>query len=174
MRKTILIFCLTLFFCLPVEATPVAISGVGEVELGQDITVTESQNKKGEPVYSFIVKDGAIWHGALLLPLNANSNNPAFNDKTKTDALLNKMIEEKFSKDESFLTSERRTVVLNGKEYTSATLKMAKPTSGIVVNMDMILIPATDGLKIFSYICADSDTQYWRPILQKIAAAIPK
>jgi hypothetical protein len=173
MRKIILAFCLMLLICRPVAANPVVILGVGQVELGQDIVMTEGHDKKGELNYSFRVKDGAVWRGAILMPINNISSNE-FGNMVKTDVLLNRIIEEKISKSNDVLSTEKaRRVMVGGRECATTTVKLGMPGAGIVANMDITIISGTDGLKMFGYMCADSDAQYWRPIMQKILASIP-
>lgn len=173
MRKIILVICLMLLTCGPVAANPVVILGVGQVELGQDIVMTEGHDKKGQINYSFRAKDGAVWRGAILMPISNMSSNE-FGDIIKTDVLLNRVIEEKISKSNDVLSTEKaRRVMIGGRECATTTVKLGIPGAGIVANMDMTIISGADGLKMFGYMCADSDTQYWRPIMQRILASIP-
>lgn len=172
MRKMLLIFCLIVLICLPVAANPVVISGIGEVELGQGIVVTEDRDKKGEISYNFRVKDGEVWRGATLLPISNLSSDGA--DMIRTDVLLNRIVLEELSKDNDVLSTEKaRQVTIGGRECATTTVKFAIPGGGFVANMDMTIISGTNGLKMFGYICADGDTQYWRPIMQMILARIP-
>ncbi len=172
MRKILLLVWLVLFVCRPAAANPVTIEGVGQVELGQGILVTEGHNKKGEINYGFKVKDGAVWRGATLLPITSFSSNGTEN-MIKLDVFLDKIIDEKVRNSENILAAEKaRKVILGGKECATTSIKMEIPGGGIVANMEMIIIPGADGLKMFGFMCSDSDAQYWRPIMLKIAASI--
>lgn len=171
MRRIMLIFCLVLLICQPGAANPVMISGVGQVELGQDIIVTEGHDKNGDIKYSFRVKDGAVWRGAVLLPINILPSKGS--DFIKTDVLLNRILEEKASKDKNTLSIEKaRRVMVGGRECATTTVKFDIPDGGIIYNLDITIIPETDGLKMVSFMCTDSDAQFWRPILQKILNSI--
>ena len=173
MRKMILVFCLMLLTCGSVAANPIVISGVGQVEFGQDIVVTEFYDKKGDINYSFRAKDGAVWRAAMLMPIS-NISSTDLSNIVKTDALLDQIIEEGISKDNGVLSTEKaRLTMLGGKECSTAIVKLTIPSAGIVANMDMTLIQGADGLKMLAFMCADSDAQYWRPIMQKILVSIP-
>lgn len=173
MRKMILLICMMLLTCQPLAANPVVISGVGEVELGQDIVMTEGHDKKGDLIFSFRIKDGAVWRAATLMPIK-NMPTGKFSDMIKTDVFLNKVIEEAFSKNPEVLSTEKaRKVMIGGRESATASVKLFIPGGGVVANTDMTIISGTDGYKLVGYMCADSDTQYWRPIMQKILASIP-
>ena len=170
MKKIILLFCLLLLTSGAVSANPVDIQGIGQVELGKEITMTEVPDKKGDISYSFKVKDGTVWRAVILKSINDMPNSIS-NNIIKMDGLLNKIADEKFSKKEDFLSSEKaKLITLNGKEGATNTIKMSMPVAGIVVNMDTIIISEPSGLKLFMFMCADSDAQYWRPIMQKIVA----
>jgi hypothetical protein len=169
MKKIFLLFCLLLLTCHPAAANPVIILGVGQVELGNDIMVTESPDKKGNLNYGFKVKDGAVWRGAVLFPISNIENG----DILKPDAVLDRMMEERTNKDKDVLSTEKsKRITIGGKEFTTATAKFSA-SGGLVANIDFIIIPGTDGMKQFGFMCADSDAQYWRPIMQKIASNIP-
>lgn len=174
MQKIIIVFCLLLLSCGSVAANPVVILGVGQVELGQDnIVMTEGHDKKGDINYNFRVKDGAVWRGAILMPIS-NISTMQLGNMIKTDVLLNQVVEEKISKNTDILSTEKaRRLVIGGKEIATTTIKFTMPGGGMVANMEMTIIPSTDGLKMVAYMCADSDTQYWQPIMQKIWANIP-
>lgn len=173
MRKIILIFCLMLLTCGPVAANPLVILGVGQVELGQDIVMTEGHDKKGDINYSFRTKDGVVWRAAMLMPISNISSNELGNI-IKTDVLLDRVIEEKISKSKDVLSTEKaRRVMFGGRECATTIVKLAIPSAGIVANMDMTIISGADGLKMLTFMCADSDAQYWRPIMQKILVSIP-
>jgi len=173
MRKIILVFCLMLLTCGSVAANPILIPGVGQIELGQDIVVTEFFDKNGDINYSFRTKDGAVWRAAMLMPISSISSTNLSNI-IKTDVLLDQIIEEKVSKGNDVLSTEKsRRMMLGEKEYATAILKLTLPSAGIVANMDMTLIQGAAGLKMIAFMCADSDAQYWRPIMQKILVNIP-
>lgn len=173
MRKIILVFCLMLLTCGSVTANPIVILGAGQVELGQDIIVTEVSDQKGDINYSFRVKDDAVWRAAMLMPISKVSPTDLRNF-IKTDVFLDQIIAEKISKDNDVLSTEKsRRMMLEGKEFATAILKLTIPSAGIVTNMDMTLIQGADGITMFTFMCADSDAQYWRPIMQKILVSIP-
>jgi hypothetical protein len=162
-----------LLTCQPLAANPVVISGIGRVELGQDIVMTEDRDKKGEITYTFRVKDGTVWRGATLMPVN-NMPLTGIGDMIKTDVLLNKIIEEKISKDPDVLSTEKAGLItLGGRECATTEVKLAIPGGGIIANMDITIIPGAGGFKMVCFMCADSDTQYWRPVMHKILASIP-
>ena len=173
MRKIILICGLILLICRYGAANPVMISGIGEVELGPDIVMTEGHDKQGELVYNFRVKDGEVWRGAMLMPLKDIPFN-GVGDMIKTDVFLNKVIEEKISKDENVLSTEKaKRIMVGGKECATAAVKMGIPEGAIIANLDMTMVSGSNGIRIFCYMCADSDAEYWKPVMQKILAMIP-
>lgn len=171
MRKIIVILCLTLLICLPVQANPVTILGVGEVDLPRDITVTQGLDNKGNANYFFKAKDGGVWRAAMLMPISRIASNE-YNDFLKMDTLLDKVIQDKLSNKNTLDIEKAKQITIGGKACTMAALKMEASTGGIIANMDIMMIPGSDGLKMFGYVCADGDTHYWRPIMQKIAANI--
>lgn len=173
MRKIILIFCLILLTSQPLAANPAVISGIGKVELGQNIVMTEDRDKKGEITYNFRVKDDTVWRGVTLMPVSTLSSN-GIGDIIKLDVLLNQILEEKISNDADVLATEKaRIITVGGRECATAAVKLAIPGGGVIADMDLTIIPAADGLKMVCFMCADSDTQYWRPVMYKILASIP-
>ncbi len=167
MRKMIVIFCLLLLACQPVSANSVEILGAGKVELGQDFVVTEVRDKNGDINYSFRVKDGEVWRGAMLMPIKDMTAKEA--NIIKMDVLLNQIIEGNISKMNDVLSTEKaRQMMVGENTYTTASMKFGIPGGGIVANMDMTIISGANGLKLFTYICADGDSQYWKPVMQKI------
>ena len=172
MRKVILIVCMMVLTCLPVAANPVVIVGVGQVELGEDIIMTEDHDKKGSINYSFRAKDGEVWRGAILMPVSKLVDNQ-FGDMLKMDVLLNRIIEEAARNNKDIFSVEKaRQLTVGGREFAISTLKVNIPSAGIVQNLDMVLIPGTTEIKMVAYACADSDAQYWRPIMEKIVVTI--
>lgn len=172
MRKVLLIMLLSLFAFRPAAANPVNIVGVGEVELSQDIKVTQTFDKKGAVNYSFIVKDGRLWRAANIMPVKDLSKNNM--EMIKLDVMLNRMIAEISENNPDFLEADNaKLLMLKDKECATVSLKMTPPGTGLVANLDMLIIPCSNGYKMFGFMCADSDAQYWRPIMQKIAANIP-
>lgn len=173
MQKIILIFCLILLTCGSVAANPRVIQGVGQVELERDIVMTGDHDAKGDLNYSFRVKDGAVWRAALMMPVNNMPSNELGNI-IKLDVLLDEIVSGELGKSNDVLSIEKsRLIMLGKKECATITVKLALPNAGFVANMDMIMIPGVDGLKMFTFMCSDSDAQYWRPIMQKISATIP-
>jgi len=173
-RKLIVMISLLLLVNLPVSANPVNISGIGDVELGQNITVTEGHDSKGKTTYGFKVKDGDLWRGACLFAPQTLPDNNNISNIFKLDALLNKIVDEKFSKNTDFVAADKAKLLkLGNKEAASVTFKMTNPAIGIVLNMNMILVSTTDGVKMVLVMYADSDTPYWRPIFNKIISNIP-
>lgn len=173
MRKIILVFCLLLITSGSISANPVQIDGIGSVELREGIIMTEIKDKKGEVNYSFKIKDGPVWRAALLLPIsNLSANN--FGNIIKMDVLLDRIIDEKLSKNPDVLSTEKASLtMLSGKECATTSAKMDIVSAGIVANMDMAIIAGSNGVTMFAFMCADSDTEYWRPMMQKILASVP-
>lgn len=172
MRKVLLILLLSFLVFRPAAANPVNIEGVGEVDLSQDIKVTQSQDKKGRANYSFIVKDGSVWRGASLMPVEDLAPNSM--EMVKLDVMLNRIVAEKFRNNANFLAADPAAQLkLKDKECGLVSIKITPPGTGLVANLDIMIIPGANGYKMFGFMCADSDAQYWRPIMRKIAANIP-
>lgn len=168
MYKILLIICLTLFTCLPVQANPVTILGIGDVELPQDIITTQGHDNKGNIIYFFKIKDGDIWRGAaLFLPKVVASSEVG--NFTKMDKALDFIVGKVRDKDKHIFDSENsKLIVIEGKEFAETSLKFEASSGGVIGNMDAILFMAEDGMKVTSFICADSDRHYWKTIEQKI------
>jgi len=133
----------------------------------------EGHDKKGDLNYSFRVKDGVVWRAAMMMPISNMPSNELGNI-IKLDVLLDRSVGEELSKRNDVLSTEKsRQIMLGKKECATIIVKLAIPSVGFVANMDMTMIPGVDGLKMFTFMCADSDAQYWRPIMQKISASIP-
>lgn len=174
MRKIFLTLCFAFLINLPVQANPVTIPGIGEVDPGQNITVTEVPDKKGAIDYAFKIKDGQVWRSAKLMPFK-DMLPSEINDVLKLDRLLDLTVEKKLKLTKDFLeATPAKLITLGGKECATASVKMdGSGAGGIIANMEILLVPSNNGLKLFMYMCADSDATYWRPIMQKITAAIP-
>lgn len=171
MRKIFTLFSLLLLMYLPVTVNAANLSGIGEVDLGQNITVTESTDKKGKLIYNFKVKDGAVWRGASLFAPMSLPNGSLF----KLDAMLEKIIADKISQDETFLVADKVKLTQFGtKEAASANVKMSSPNFGfIIINSNITLLSTPDDIKMLMFLCADSDAAYWQPTLNKIISSMP-
>ena len=172
MRKLLIMVSLLLMICLPAAANPFTVLG-SEVEIGKNITVTKSQDKKGNFIYNFKAKDGNIWRGATLFSAD-NLSNSNIKNNIKLDGVLNQLVTEKFSKDKYFIAADKATLLqLGDKEAASVSIKMTFAEFGLIMNMNPLLVSTTDGIKMFMFVCADSDTSYWKPFFYKIVSDMP-
>jgi hypothetical protein len=174
MRKLFVILSLLLMVCLQAAANSMTIAGLGEVDFGQNITATEKQDKNGNPIYSLQVKDGMVWRGAMLIPPKIIPNSDQLS-KIGLVQILNKMVDEKFSTNKDFLAADKAKMLgqdSNGAAFVS--YKNAISNGGVIMNMDLMLVSKTDGIAMIAFTCADSDAEYWRPIIQKVVLGIQK
>lgn len=174
MRKLWLIFSLFVLLCLPQAANAANFSGIGDIDLGPNVTVGETTDKKGALIYNLRTKDGAVWRGASLFAPATMPNTKGIETTLKLDAMLTKMIKEKFSNDEAFLAADSVKIIkLGQREAATCNIKMSQPSFGfMVINMNMSLIPSAEGLKMVVFISADSDAAYWQPAITTILAHI--
>jgi hypothetical protein len=171
MRKVIIMIFLMMMCCLQAAANSVTVAGVGEVDFGPNITATENQDKNGNPVYSLQVKDGKVWRGAMLKAPKTIPNS----DKVSKMGLvefLNKTVDKKISSNKDFLDADKAKMMGQGNNAAVVSYKIAAPNGGIIMNMDMMLVSKADGVEIITFTCADSDAEYWRPIIQKVVLGI--
>lgn len=175
MRKLYTLFSLLLLMYLPITVNAANLSGFGEVDLGQNITITESTDKKGNLIYNFKVKDGAVWRGASLFAPMTLPNSDLLSNTIKLDVMLEKIIAEKISNDETFLSADKVKLLQFGtKEGASSNIKMSSSKfSFMVVNTNMTLISTPNDIKMIMFLCADSDAAYWQPTLNKIISSMP-
>lgn len=175
MRKLLITVALLWLFCLPVTANPVIIAGVGEIDFGPNITVTESQDNKGNTLYNFKVKDGDVWRGASLIFDPTDSPKGKLTSRAMELDILDKIAANKFSRNEGLVEIDKAKILqIDNKEAASISVKMTSPNIGFVItNMNMILLSTTDNTKILMFMCADGDAPFWRPVLYKIVSKIP-
>ena len=171
MRKLLLLFSLLVILCQPAAANPVTLTGFGDVDLEQAITVTEAHDKNGSIIYNLKVKDGNIWRGAMLFPPKTVTNKAAISTAIKTDVLLDNLVAEKFAKRTDFIEADKAAPLQLGSKIGAST-NLKATASSLILNMNIILLSTNDGNKFTMLACADSDMSYWQPIFHKIVSTI--
>lgn len=171
MRKIILMLCFLLLVGLPVQAKTVTFTGIGELDLPEDITVAEIVESNNNIDYFLKVRDGAVWRSAVVYPFKEFMYKDM--DKIKPDSFLKLVTDHIGNNDPNVFGIEKaKLITLAGREVATETFKLQVPSAGFIGNMELILITGSFETKLFIFACADADTQYWRPILQNIFVSI--
>lgn len=170
MRKILFMVCLALLVYLPAQAKPVAIDGIGEVDIPENVLVLQYRIGDGELNYCFRVKEGEIFRGAVLFLPKFFS----FDEETSNiERLLDQIPKHLMQKYKSYVLEiqKPKIIILKGKECYMVTMKRQMPP--IIERTDFLVIPEFQGIKLTSFSYSDSDAQYWRSIMLKIASMIP-